>query len=258
MVDRATAQYHTIQDHAKIKLAYEITPTIKASYTYGVWRNNMNSSADSYLRDVTGATVYSAATSTSLVVNSRLIRLISPIAKQLATRHAWPERERAIPKVHLIGKSLAYLRLPKDIARAPTVAIPTADTGGAGRITDGSGTGWNTLALKGIWRPNTEHTAEFTLSTRSLQTTHLGIEHHGLILGALYHAFLRLPRQFRAIELYAQDAWRINPEWKPSSVVVLNNGQPKMAHCLTLPPLCHSLNAMRTTSAQGRPRLSRQ
>ena len=51
----ATAQYHTIQDHAKIKLAYEITPTVRASYTYGVWRNDMNSTADSYLRDTNGA-----------------------------------------------------------------------------------------------------------------------------------------------------------------------------------------------------------
>lgn len=35
-------------------------------------------------------------------------------------------------------------------SRTPTVAKPAADLGGAGRITYLAGTGWHTLALKGV------------------------------------------------------------------------------------------------------------
>jgi iron complex outermembrane receptor protein len=36
----AGTQYRTRQDHAKIKLAYDITPTLRASYTLGWWQNS--------------------------------------------------------------------------------------------------------------------------------------------------------------------------------------------------------------------------
>jgi iron complex outermembrane receptor protein len=29
-------QYHTVQDHAKLKLAYDFDPTVRAAYTLGV------------------------------------------------------------------------------------------------------------------------------------------------------------------------------------------------------------------------------
>ncbi|RAX27161.1 hypothetical protein DQE80_17975, partial [Enterococcus sp. HPCN18] len=28
-------EYHTVQDHAKLKLAYDLTPTVRATYTLG-------------------------------------------------------------------------------------------------------------------------------------------------------------------------------------------------------------------------------
>ena len=41
----------------------------------------------------------------------------------------------------------------RDLVRSPLVALPAAGAGGAGRITDQSGTGWTTLALRASWRP---------------------------------------------------------------------------------------------------------
>jgi iron complex outermembrane receptor protein len=32
-------EYHTVQDHAKIKFAYDFSPTVRASYTLGLWVN---------------------------------------------------------------------------------------------------------------------------------------------------------------------------------------------------------------------------
>ena len=39
----ATNQVHTVQDHAKLKLAYDFSPTVRASYTFGLWQNNITS-----------------------------------------------------------------------------------------------------------------------------------------------------------------------------------------------------------------------
>jgi len=36
----AGTQYHSVQDHAKLRLAYDISPTVRASYTLGGWRND--------------------------------------------------------------------------------------------------------------------------------------------------------------------------------------------------------------------------
>ena len=52
-------QYHTTQDHAKLKLAYDFSPTVRASYTLGWWDNRAEGRPDSYLRDAAGQPVYS-------------------------------------------------------------------------------------------------------------------------------------------------------------------------------------------------------
>ena len=33
-------QYNTRQDHLKLKLAYDLTPALRASYVFGLWHNN--------------------------------------------------------------------------------------------------------------------------------------------------------------------------------------------------------------------------
>ncbi|MFZ6799548.1 TonB-dependent receptor [Undibacterium sp. Di24W] len=210
----ATAQYHTIQDHAKIKLAYEITPTVRASYTYGVWRNDMNSTADSYLRDASGAAVYSGdvniagrkfTISPTDIANSKndLQHVTHGLSVKSNTKGEFDWE--------IAGSIYDY---QKDIARAPTVAIPAADTGGAGRITDGSGTGWNTLALKGIWRPNTEHTAEFGYQREAYKLRTLVSNTTDWINGAATTRFSAFQGNSELSSFYVQDAWRINSIWK--------------------------------------------
>ncbi len=51
----ATNQSHTIQDHAKLRVAYDFSPTLRATYTLGAWRNDTVRSSDTYLRDATAS-----------------------------------------------------------------------------------------------------------------------------------------------------------------------------------------------------------
>ena len=52
-------QYDTQQDHLKAKIAYDITPALRASYTIGWWDNNSQGNVATYLRDAAGNPVYS-------------------------------------------------------------------------------------------------------------------------------------------------------------------------------------------------------
>ena len=54
-----STQYKTTQDHAKVKLAYDFTPTVRASYTLGYWQNTSENRSQSYLRNAAGNPVYS-------------------------------------------------------------------------------------------------------------------------------------------------------------------------------------------------------
>ena len=55
----ANTQYHTVQDHAKVKVAYDITSTLRAAYTFGSWQNHSTNRPQTYLTDSAGAPVTS-------------------------------------------------------------------------------------------------------------------------------------------------------------------------------------------------------
>ena len=50
-------QYHTIQDHAKAKLAYDFAPTLRATYVFGAWQNTSTNRPDSDPRNAAGARI---------------------------------------------------------------------------------------------------------------------------------------------------------------------------------------------------------
>ncbi|MFZ6743410.1 TonB-dependent receptor [Undibacterium sp. JH2W] len=210
----ATGQYHTTQDHAKIKLAYDFSPTLRASYTLGYWRNNMDSGVESYLRDAAGNAVYSGDIN---IAGKKYTLAPTDMAnsKNQLEHITHGLNLKSNTKGEFDWEVAASLYdYNKDIARAPTVAIPQADSGGAGRITDGAGTGWNTMALKGIWRPVSEHTAEFGYQREAYKMRTLVSDTDDWINGGALKRFSGFQGNTQLQSLYAQDAWRINPEWK--------------------------------------------
>ncbi|MES2319597.1 MAG: hypothetical protein V4631_19120 [Pseudomonadota bacterium] len=66
-----TTSYRTVQDHAKFKLAYDVTPTLRASYTFGWWKNDTDGGVNSYLRDSAGRPVYAG----NVVIDGRQYNL---------------------------------------------------------------------------------------------------------------------------------------------------------------------------------------
>lgn len=149
---------HTIQDSAKLKLAYDFTPALTATYMLGYWRNDAKSTAKSYLRTQSGDPYYGAASGN--VNLGDYAYSASAIAGQYSSSNV--EQEHLMQSLTLktdtrgpfdwefVGSNFQYLQ---DRSRLSTGLYPDAKDGGPGRVTDMDGTGWSTLDLKGFFRP---------------------------------------------------------------------------------------------------------
>lgn len=213
----ATTQYNTEQNHAKVKLAYDFSPTVRASYTLGWWGNQTTSSVETYLRDPAGNPVYSGnvningrqytVAATDIQPNrNKLEHMAQGLSVKSNTHGVWDWEVAA-----------SVYDYAKDELRAPTVSLPTALSGGAGRITDQNGTGWNTLAFKATWRPdvagNCAHVVDFGLQREAYQLRTLVSDTVNWIAGNAGARFSAFAGNTELQSAYLQDHWKLAPDW---------------------------------------------
>ncbi len=143
----ASGLMHTRMTNAKVKLAYDLTPTLRAVYTLGAWRNDADSAVETYLQNAPGQPTF-AGQSGFASGYSQLVEEHSSHSLSL----------RSDPKAPLAFEAIATLyRFDRDDQKLPTTASATGATspsfGTAGRVARLGGTGWRTLDIKGAWRP---------------------------------------------------------------------------------------------------------
>jgi iron complex outermembrane receptor protein len=210
-------EYTTVQDQAKVKLAYDFSRTLRASYTLGWWHNTSQGRPTTYLRDAAGNPVYSGvvnidgrsytlgATSFN-TSNEDLTHLMHGLSLKSHTRGEWDWE---------IAASLYDYQ--QDTLRAATAALPGALSGGAGRIVNMKGTGWNTLAFKGTWRPQGvqgAHVVDFGLQRDSYQLRSIENATANWINGSAGARNQAFNGDAQLLGLWAQDTWKISPRWK--------------------------------------------
>lgn len=214
-------EYRTQQDHFKARLAYDITPTLRANYVLGVWQNTSENDPVSYLRNAAGQSVYSgpinidgqqfaALTGADFpATREKLTHVMHGLTVKSHTQGVWDWEANA---------SLYDYRRDDKRQNAAGNTLPNALSGGAGTIADGSGTGWNNLALKGTWRPDGmqgEHIVDFGIQQDSYKLQYLTADVPGNWLedgaGSLISGVVGKTRLRSA---YAQDAWAFAPLWK--------------------------------------------
>jgi iron complex outermembrane receptor protein len=157
---------HTVQDTARFRVAYDVTPTLTAAYTLGIWQNTAETSSQSYL-SANGQPYFGAASGNVNIGGNAYSA--SSIANLFSSTRT--EQEHWMHNLSLRTKnagewnweaSASIFDFSKDLTRQSTGSYPSAQTGGNGRITDASGTGWDTLDLKGMWHaPNRAHFVSF-------------------------------------------------------------------------------------------------
>ena len=87
--------------------------------------------------------------------------------------------------------------------------------GGPGTIADGDGTGWNTLAWKGTWRPAAAHVADFGLQQDSYVLQYLTSNAAGSWLdGPPASVVSDVGGRTQLRSLWGQDSWGFAPAWK--------------------------------------------
>ncbi len=209
----ATNRVDTAQTQAKLKLGYDIAPDLRLSYVFGAWNNDAFRDAETYLRDGSGAPVYSgdvsidgrrftlAATAISLQ-KAALAHRLHGVSLKRQGKDRW--------NYALAASRYDYSR---DLVRSPSVALPLARDGGAGRIADAHGTGWRTLDARATWRASAMHTVEFGLQDEvfDLRTRVCGTS--DWLRGGAETPVSAFGGTTGLRGVFAQDTWKMNARW---------------------------------------------
>ncbi|MGD9943958.1 MAG: TonB-dependent receptor [Burkholderiaceae bacterium] len=214
-------QYHTIQDHARIKLAYDLSPTVRAAYTFGSWQNSSVNRPQPYLRDAAGAVVgsgpvviggssFAALTGADLPLSDEKLRhSIHGLSIKSRTQGRWDWE--------IAASSYDY---GKDLKRqnAAGNAYPAALAGGPGTLADAAGTGWVNFAVRGTWRPDGIKGAHIVdvgyqhdRYRLAFVTRDLAVDWRSDPTGSVAS---EVGGRSRLQSLWMQDAWRFAPDWK--------------------------------------------
>lgn len=152
----ATGIDSNIQDNAKVKFAYDFSPGSRLTYTLGYWQSDSDVTVQSYLRNAAGNPVYSGnlnidgkkytLAATAMQPNKRL-------EEHWMNSLTW-RYDQKMESDWAFEAALTKYEFGKDTARRPTVALPTALSGGAGEVQLLDGTGWYTADVRADWRPD--------------------------------------------------------------------------------------------------------
>ena len=222
---------HAVQDNLKIKLAYDISPTVRASYTLGLWQNDSEKRGESYLTNGAGNTVYGTGSATGntgytyVKIDDKYYTVTAPASSNT-------EQEHVMHGLSLKSDSkgtwdwdvvASYFHQNKDLVRASTgnFGLDASDgpTVVKGTIADASGTGWKTLDLRGDWRPEgdlkSKHQVSFGYHYDNYETKtdtyNIATDWRTGVAGTLSS---NSRGQTETQALYLQDAWQLHPDWK--------------------------------------------
>ena len=188
--------------NGKVKLAYDITPTVRASYTYGMWRNDGDAGVDPYIQK-SGAPSY-ASVAGFATGNYQIVQQHSSQSLVIRTdnKSDWDWEVVA-----------ATYRMDKDQQRSPTTSAATGLTfGSAGRAAVLDGTSWNSVDAKAIWHAGgakADHTVSFGAHQDSYVLNNPTFNTAEWTAGAFGTVASEGDGKTQTQSVWAQDAWKL-------------------------------------------------
>jgi iron complex outermembrane recepter protein len=211
-----TGQTNTQQDHAKAKVSFEIAPHVRASYTLGWWHNDTVRNAETYLRDEKGNPFYSGlARIDGKAFSITPTDIAASRAEMTHFIHGFTLKQASGKTFDWSFAASAY-DYQRDQVRAPTLAFPASEFGGAGRLTDQHGTGWNTLAARGVWRPKaseSDHVLEFGVQRDAFKLRTQVSNLDDWMGGLATSRFSAFQGNTQLQSIYVQDTWRARDDF---------------------------------------------
>jgi len=202
----ATGLLHTQMFNATGRVAYDITPSVRAAYTYGFWQNDADAATDTYLQRA-GAPTYAGQSGFASGTYGLLQQHTSQsLSIRSDTKRDWD--------FEVVGT--AY-NMDIDRQRFSSSAATTGLTlGNAGRVAVLSGTGWQTADAKAAWHRGGAlashtvslgaHVDRYTLVNPTFNTTDWTASNPVTTTVAS-----RGDGKTQTSALWAQDSWRITP-----------------------------------------------
>ncbi|TDX67230.1 iron complex outermembrane receptor protein [Methylosinus sp. sav-2] len=206
------------QVNAKLKLAYDFTPTLRATYTLGFWSNDGTSIPQSYVSG--GLQAFGAASGTGSIGSSAMQSFGSGyyrVQEKMLTNALAVKSNTGGPFDFEVSAShFTYLQSDQ---RSPYTAAPVGYSS-TGKDVRYNGTYWTLLDLKGILRPDGVlaghdisfglHGDQFHLNNPTWLTTNWtsGMASSYGVAASIGNGTTRTQA------LWAQDAWRISKEFK--------------------------------------------
>lgn len=235
----ATGMQKGVQEQAKIKVAYDLTPLLQGDALYAHWRNDYRVSNQTLLRNATtgeeiwrGAGTQANAARTREWVNINGVRYDIP---NIVPQKALEEHEQLGTRLRTRHKTgwnysaqVSTYRVTTHHVREAAVSDPIARNAASGTDTVGDGTRWNTVELQTTYTPiaDQKHALTFgyfqnnyTLKNRTfdLANWHDPSSRTPTALGTADSSNYFGKTEVKAF--YAQDAWHFLPEWTATAGV---------------------------------------
>jgi iron complex outermembrane receptor protein len=203
---------HSLQTSGNLRLAYDVTPLVQATYSFGIWNNVQTSNPQTYLTSTaTGAPTFGGVTG---FASNKYIWAQTHMSNAVSIR----SDTKGVYDFDLSASSYNYLQ---DILLNPyTVAPSGVGFSQNGKITRNDGTNWQNGDAKGIWRPygfDGPHEISFGIHGDRYDLNNPGY------LSSTWNAtsstgtgqlFTNSVGETRTGALWLQDAWKIVPTVK--------------------------------------------
>jgi iron complex outermembrane receptor protein len=195
---------HTGMTNLTGKVAYDLTPSLRATYTAGYWDNSSTSDAATYL---TGAGAPTFASQSGFASGTNVLseqHLAQSLSLRTDTHRDWD--------VEVVG---SIYNFEHDRQNSPSAATADTTFNAAGKIAVLDGTGWRTLDVKGSWHAGGDsaiHTVSAGVHSDYYDLynpTYNTLDWHG---DATTTVATEGDGKTQTLAAWIQDRWRIRPD----------------------------------------------
>ncbi len=198
---------HSVMDNFKVKAAYDFTPSISANYTYGNWTNNARATAESYLATAAGVPTYGGQAGFA----SGTYDLY-----QQHSMHSLTAKSNTQGMFDWEAVASLY-SVDKDQQKSSQGVGALTNLKPAGFVAVLDGTGWNSLDLKGIWRPDGKpgaHEVSFGAHQNAEQLSQITYNTALWTAGVPTTVFAAAKGKTTTDAYWLQDVWKFAPRLK--------------------------------------------